>query len=156
LQYYPAWYLNQVHGAEPVAIFSAIRQIGQFVLTGAVAIASVLMTHITRTWETRGSQAARQQLSLAFRATSLLLLAGCAPLALLRDQLVRMYAPAYAVGASILPLQLLTFFFGSQLTFLTIHFNLLERTRHVFWSWLVGALMIWLLAALLIGRGMNG
>lgn len=135
---YPAWFLNKIHGNEAVGVFSAVRQIGQFVLLGAVAVSTVVMSTVTNTWESRGRDAARRQLSLAFRGTCLGLFLLCAAMALAKDLIVQMFSPLYAPGAAILPLQLLFFLIGSFLAFLPIHFHLIERTRHMFWPWAVG------------------
>jgi O-antigen/teichoic acid export membrane protein len=138
LLYYPTWFLNKVHGHEAVAIFSAARQIGQFVMIGAVAVVTVVLTTVTRTWETEGREAAHRQLSLAFRGTAMGLLLLCAALALLRDVIIRVFQPGYASSADVLPLHLLFFLFAAHLAFLPIHFYLHEKTRHMFWPWAVG------------------
>jgi O-antigen/teichoic acid export membrane protein len=150
---YPAWFLNKVHGNEAVAIFSAVRQIGQFVLLGAVAVSTVIMGTVTATWEQRGRDAARRQLSLAFRGTGLGLLFVCAAIALPKEWLIRLFSPLYEPGAPILPLQLLFFLIGSFLAFLPIHFHLIERTRHMFWPWAVGVAANVLYAFWLAGSG---
>lgn len=152
---YPAWFLNKVHGNEAVAIFSAVRQIGQFVLLGAVAVSTVIVGTVTATWESRGREAARQQLSLAFRGTGLGLLVVCAILALPKAWIIRMFSPLYEPGAPILPLQLLFFLIGSYLAFLPIHFHLIERTRHMFWPWAVGVAANVLYALWLAGPGLG-
>ncbi|HUN81781.1 MAG TPA: lipopolysaccharide biosynthesis protein [Phycisphaerae bacterium] len=138
LVYYPSWYLTKIHGHVAVAIFSAPRQIGQFILIGAVAVVTVVMTTVTKTWEGRGREAAQRQLSLAFRGTGLGLLVLCATIGLARNWIMKMFRPDYAPGADILPLHLLFFLIGSYLAFLPIHFHLIEKTRHLFWPWAVG------------------
>ena len=138
LLYYPSWYLTKMHGHVAVAIFSAPRQIGQFILIGAVAVVTVVMTTVTKTWEGRGREAAQRQLSLAFRGTGLGLLMLCAIIGLARHWIMKMFRPDYMPGADILPLHLLFFLIGSYLAFLPIHFHLIEKTRHLFWPWAVG------------------
>jgi O-antigen/teichoic acid export membrane protein len=135
---YPAWWLNKVYGNEAVGIFSAVRQVGQFVLLGAAAVTTVVMSTVTNTWESRGREAAQRQLSLAFRGTGLGLLFLCAIGALAKDLIIRLFNPSYASGAEILPLQFLFFLIGAYLAFLPIHFHLIEKTRHMFWPWAVG------------------
>jgi O-antigen/teichoic acid export membrane protein len=135
---YPAWFLNKVHGNEAVGIFSAVRQVGQFVLLGAVAVTTVVMGTVTSTWESRGREAAQRQLSLAFRGTGLGLLLVCAVGSSAKDLIIRMFSPQYASGADILPLQFLFFLIGAYLAFLPIHFHLIEKTRHMFWPWAFG------------------
>lgn len=138
LVYYPAWYLNKIQGQEAVAVFNAVRQIGQFVLIGAVAVVTVVMTIVTKTWENRGREAAQRQLSLAFRGTGLALFVFCAMLALAKDYIILMFRVEYADGAAILPIHLLFFLMGAYLAFLPIHFHLIEKTRHMFWPWAAG------------------
>lgn len=154
LVYYPTWFLNKVHGHEAVAVFSAVRQIGQFVLIGAVAVVTVVMTTVTKTWEARGREAAQRQLSLAFRGTGLGLFVGCAVLALSKDLIIQMFQKGYAPGAAVLPLHLLFFLLGAYLAFLPIHFHLTEKTRHSFWPWAIGVAANMLYAFWLAGPGL--
>lgn len=154
LVYYPTWFLNKVHGHEAVAVFSAVRQIGQFILVGAVAVVTVVVTIVTKTWETRGREAAQRQLSLAFRGTGLGLFVLCAVLALGKDLIIRLFSVEYRAGAEVLPLHLLFFLFGAYLAFLPIHFHLTEKTRHSFWPWAVGVAANMLYAFWLAGPGL--
>jgi O-antigen/teichoic acid export membrane protein len=133
-----AWFLNKHYGNEAVGIFNAMRQIGQFVLLGAIAVSTVVMTTVTNTWESRGREAAQRQLSLAFRGTGFALLLLCGFCALVKDLIIKMYRLDYAPGAAILPLHLLFFLIASYLAFLPIHFHLREKTRHMFWPWAIG------------------
>ena len=151
LLFYPQWFLNKVHGPEVVAVFSAVRQIGSFVLIGAVAVSTVVMTTVTKTWESQGRQPAEQQLSLAFRGTGFGLFVLCAVIALAKGWIMRMFHPDYAPGEAILPLQLLFFLFGAFLAFLPGHFHLREKTRHMFWPWATGVAANILLAYWLVG-----
>jgi O-antigen/teichoic acid export membrane protein len=138
LQYYPAWYLNKVMGNDAVAVFSAVRQVGQFVLLGAITLVTVVMSAVTRTWETRGAEAADRQLSLAFRGAGVVMLLGCAVIALARNLIVRLFSGSYAVGADILPLQLLFFLVGGNFAFIALHFNLIEKPRLHFLPYAIG------------------
>lgn len=138
MMYYPAWYLNKTSGHDAVAVFSAVRQIGQFVLIGAMAIVTVVMTTVTRSWESRGREAAHRQLSLAFRGVGLGLLLFCALVALAKKGVILLFRPEYAPGAAILPLHLLFFLIAAYLAFLPIHFHLIEKARHMFWPWALG------------------
>ena len=155
LVYYPQWYLNKMHGHEAVAVFSAVRQIGNFVLIGAVAVVTVVMTTVTKTWESRGQAAAQRQLSLAFRGTGLALLLLCVVLALFKDVIILMFRNEYSPGAAILPLHLLFFVIGAFLAFLPIHFHLIEKARHLFWPWAVGFASNVLFAFWLSGPGLK-
>lgn len=154
LVYYPQWFLNKVHGHEAVAVFNAMRQFGQFILIGAVAVSTVVMTTVTKTWESRGRSAAESQLSLALRGTGLGLFILCAVLAAGRHLIVRMFRPDYADGAAILPLQLLFFLLGAYLAFLPGHFHLQEKTRYAFWPWATGVAANVLIAYWLAGPGL--
>src|ERR1043166_5569743 len=153
LVYYPSWYLTKTHGHFAVAIFSAPRQIGQLILIGAVAVVTVVMTTVTKTWETSGREAAHRQLSLAFRGTCFGLLVICGILALGRNWIMKMFRPDYMAGADVLPLPLFFFLIGSYLSFLPIHFHLIENTRHLLWPWAVGVTANVLFAFWLAGPG---
>lgn len=154
LVYYPVWYLNKINGHVAVAVFSAPRQIGQFILIGAVAVVTVVMTTVTKTWESRGREAAQRQLSLAFRGSGLALLLMCAVAALGKNWIMRLFDDRYFPGADVLPLHLLFFLIGSYLAFLPIHFHLIEKTRHLFWPWAVGVAANVLYAFWLAGPGL--
>lgn len=151
LQYYPAWYLNKIMGNEAVAVFGAVRQIGQFVLLAAVTLVTVVMTVVTKTWETRGAKAADSQLSLAFRAAGAMMFVGSAVLALSRDFIIRLFRDDYVLGADILPLQLLFFVIGGFFAFIALHFNLIEKPRLHFLPYAVGVAANILLATWLVG-----
>ncbi len=135
---YPAWFLNKIHGNEAVGVFHALRQVGQFILIGAAAVTTVIMTTVTKTWESQGREVALRQLSLAFRGTGLGLLVLCAIIALSKDLIGQVFRPEYAPGAAILPLHAMFFLMAAFLAFLSIHFHLVERTRHMFWPWAIG------------------
>lgn len=151
LIYYPAWFLNKVHGHEAVAVFGAVRQVGQFVLIAAMAVATVVITTVTNTWESRGRPFAERQLSLAFRGTCLGLWVLCAVVVLFKDLIILMFSPAYGPGAAILPLQTLFFLLGAFLAFLPGHFHLQEKTRYMFWPLIAGVSANVLLAYWLAG-----
>ncbi|MEK6643845.1 MAG: lipopolysaccharide biosynthesis protein [Planctomycetota bacterium] len=153
LVYYPVWYLNKIYGHVAVAVFSAPRQIGQFILIGAVAVVTVVMTTVTKTWESRGREAAQRQLSLAFRGSGLALLILCTIAALGKNWIMHLFDDRYLPGADVLPLHLLFFLIGSFLAFLPIHFHLIEKTRHLFWPWAVGVAANVLYAFWLAGPG---
>ncbi len=138
LMYYPAWFLNKIHGHEAVAVFSAVRQLGQFIMVAAVAVSTVVATNVTKTWESEGRAAAEHKLSLAFRSTGLALLVVCIIIALSSETIIRMFQQDYRPGAAVLPLQLLFFLIAAYLAFLPLHFQLIEKTRYLFWPWAVG------------------
>lgn len=138
LQGYATWYLNRTHGEFPVAVFSTVQKIAQLVLIGAVAVSTVAMTTVSKTWESRGSDAAERQLSLAFRGTGIALFFVCAILALGKDFVMRIFPASYAPGGETMPLQLLFTLLAAYLSFLPAHFNLREKTSHAFLSWAIG------------------
>ncbi len=138
LQNYPLWYLNRVHGAQAAGVFGAMRAITQYVLIAAVTIATVAMTAVTKHWEADGREPADRLLALSFKATSLLLLTLCVVVAVLRDQVVLIFDPRYRGGAEAVPILLLTFLTAGNLSFMAIHFNLIEKTRFLFWPWALG------------------
>ncbi len=135
---YPAWFLNKIHGNEAVGVFHALRQVGQFILIGAAAVTTVIMTTVTKTWESQGREVALRQLSLAFRGTGLGLLVLCGVMALSKDLIGQVFRPEFEPGVAILPLHALFFLMAAFLAFLSIHFHLVERTRHMFWPWAIG------------------
>jgi len=138
LVYYPSWHLNKVHGSAVVAVFNAARQIGNLVLIGAMSVVAIIASTVTKSWESRGREAADRQWSLAFRAGGLGLFILCAGIALLKRPIMGMFGHTYADGALILPLQLLFFLMGAHLAFLAIHFQLIEKSGLLLWPWLVG------------------
>lgn len=151
LQYYSTWYLNKTHGSEPVAVFTTVQKIAQFILIGAVSVSTVAMTTVTKTWESQGRDAAERQLSLAFRGTGLALFFLCAALALAKDAIMLIFRSDYAPGAAVMPLQLMFFLLGGYLAFLPGYFNLREKTRYGFWAWGAGIAANAMLAFYLTG-----
>jgi O-antigen/teichoic acid export membrane protein len=140
LQYYPMWYLHKVcpQQGEATAVFAGVRMLAQAVLVVSAAIVAVVQTWVTKTWEAEGPERADRRLLLAFKATSLLLLAMSAVLAVSARLLVKIYPASYGVGAVIIPPSLLNYMIFQHLLFLAIHFSLIERTRHVFLPWCLG------------------
>lgn len=140
LQYYPMWYLHKMCGqdGEVTAVFGAMRLITQVIIIGAVSIVTVVQTSVTKTWESRGPKAADRRLLVAFKASALLLLLTCLAVAVCRRLIVHLFPAAYADGAPIIPSLLLFFLVGGHLSFLAIHFNLIEKTRYLFIPWVIG------------------
>lgn len=151
LLYYPAWHLKKIHGDDAMAVFGAARQLCNIIFVGAVAISTVVMATITRTWETSGRQEAERQLSLAFRTVGLGLLFLCALISLSKDWVIRVLSHDYSAGAEILPLHLLFFLFAAYLAFLPAHFHLRERTRQMLWPWIAGVGISVIVAIFLVG-----
>lgn len=151
LLYYPAWHLKKIHGDEAMAVFGAARQLCNIVFVGAVAISTVVMATITRTWETSGRKEAERQLSLAFRTVGLALLFLCAGIGLSRNWVIRVLSRDYSAGAEILPLHLLFFLIAAYLAFLPAHFHLRERTRQTLWPWIAGVAVNVIVAIFLVG-----
>lgn len=148
---YSAWYLTKVQGHDAVGVFNTTHRIAQFILVAAVAITTVVMTTVTRTWESEGREPAERQLSLAFRGTCFALFLACAALALCRNWILCLFRDDYGPGAAILPLQLLFFLIAAQLSFLPGHFQLREKTRQMFWPWALALAVNAILAYGLVG-----
>jgi O-antigen/teichoic acid export membrane protein len=138
MQSYPLWYLNRIHGSDAAGVLGAMRTIAQYVVIAAVAVATVVMTAVNKLWESEGHEPADRLLTLAFKATSLLLLTGCLIVALFRDQVAVLFDPAYRSGAQVIPLLLLAFLVAGNMAFLAVHFTLIEKTRFLFWPWATG------------------
>ena len=138
MQYYPMWYLQKAQGSEVTAIFAAVRLITQAVLIAATSVVTVVQTSVTKTWEAVGHQQADRQLKVGHKATAFMMLMACALLNIAAPWVIRVYPSGYAVGQDIIPLSLTFFMVGGHLTFLTIHFTLIEKTRYLFGLWLAG------------------
>lgn len=138
LQYYPMWFLQKTHGPSVTAVFGGVRLITQIVVVGAVTIIAVVQTAVTKLWESKGHDEADRLLLLAYKSTSLLMLVGCVAFALLAGPLMRLFPPSFAIGVPIVPISLMFFLVSSHLTFLAIHFALIERMRHLFLPWTLG------------------
>ncbi len=140
LQYYPMWYLHKVcpQQGEATAVFAGVRLLAQAVLVVASAVVAVVQPSVTRIWEAQGPERADRRLLLAFKATSLLLLVLSAVLTVSARLLVKIYPASYGVGSVIIPPSLLNYMIFQHLLFLAIHFNLIERTRHIFLPWCLG------------------
>ncbi len=140
LQYYPIWCLHKTCGqqGEVTAVFGGVRLLMQAVLIAAVAVVTVVQTSVTKTWESRGPAQADRQLQLAFKSTALVLLVACTGIAVAGPLLIRVFPVGYVDGAGIIPLLLIFFLVGGHLSFLSVHFTLIEKTRYLFWPWLTG------------------
>ncbi len=155
LQYYPMWYLQKTHGAEVTAIFAAVRLVTQVVAIGAVTIVAVVQTSVTKTWETQGPGPADRRLGVAYKCTSLVMLATCILFAAAAEPIMRMFPLSYRAGVRIVPLGLMFFLISGHLTFLAVHFTLIEKMRQLFWPWIVGLLANALLSVMLVSPGMT-
>jgi O-antigen/teichoic acid export membrane protein len=155
LQYYPMWYLQKTHGAEATAVFAAVRLVTQVVVVGAVTVAAVVQTTVTKTWESQGPPQADRQLSFAYKSTSLFMLVCCVLFAALADPIMGLFRESYHVGVRIVPMCLMFFLISGHLTFLGIHFALIEKMRHLFWPWMGGLVANVVLSVLMVAPGMG-
>jgi len=146
LLWFPSWHLNKMEGQQAVAVFGAARQIGNLILVGAIALSTLVMATVTRTWEAHGREHAERQLSLALRVVGSGLILLCASLSFARDWVMLPFGAQYTAGAAYLPLHLLFFIFTAFLAFIPAHFHLRERTRLMLWPWLTGFVVNLLLA----------
>jgi O-antigen/teichoic acid export membrane protein len=154
MQYYPTWYLQKTQGPQVTAVFGGVRSLTQMVLVAAVAVVTVVGTSVTKTWESAGPAEADRKLGLAFKVTSLVLLVGCVALSLGAPLLIRLLPRTYALGVEIVPLSVLFFLLCANLSFLSVHFTLIERTRYLFWPWTVGVLTNVVLGMWLVRPGL--
>lgn len=154
LQYYPMWFLQKTHGPSTTAVFGGVRLITQVVVIGAVAVVAVVQTSVTKMWESAGHEAANRRLSLAYKVSSLLMLAGCIAFAAAAGPIMRLFPPGYAAGVRIVPMCLMFFLISGHLTFLTIHFALVEKMRHLFLPWAAGLAGNVVFGILLVKPGM--
>lgn len=138
LQCYPLWYLNRVHGPAATGMFGAMRYLAQMVFLAATAVATVVMTVVNKAWESQGAEVADRRFQPMFKATALLLLAASAVLVVARCLVVKMFPGRYSDGQVVMPALLMCFLLASNLTFLTIHFTLIEKTRLLCWPWICG------------------
>jgi len=153
LQYYPMWYLQKMHGPSVTAIFGGVRLVTQVVMVGAVTVIAVIQTSVTKLWESRGSTEADRRLALAYKSTSLLMLAGSVSFALAARPIMALFPASYSAGVRIVPLCLMFFLISAHLTFIAIHFALIEKMRHLFWPWTLGFTANIVLAGLLVRPG---
>ena len=137
---YPLWYLHKAAGARAASIFAGVQLIAQGMLIVAHSIVIVVQAGVTKTWESRGRAEADRDLLLAHKATTLLLLAGGAVVTVLSPVVLRILPAQYAAGASVVPKLILFFLLSGHLLFLGVHFQLIERTRHLFVPWLLGVM----------------
>jgi len=128
LQYWPMWYLNKAGSKELTAVYAGVRVIAQLVMVGAGAITTVVAASVTRTWETRGWEAAEAQLRLAIKSVGLGLLSVCAVAALCRGWLIGLFPTAYEAGGPILPVLLGNFMVVGMVGLLVVWFGLIEKT----------------------------
>jgi O-antigen/teichoic acid export membrane protein len=151
---YPMWYLNKAAGSKVEAVFAGVQTIAQGVVLVASSIVVVVETAVTKTWESQGPAQADRNLLLAYKATTLLLLAGGVTATALAPQILRLFPGQYAAGAPIFRLLILFFLLAGHLLFMGVHFHLIERTRHVFVPWLLGVLGHVVFSAALLRPGM--
>lgn len=154
LQYYPMWFLQKTHGPDVTAIFAAVRLITQVVAVGAITIITVVQTSVTRTWETEGPEPADARLMFAYKATAALMLVGCVVFTAASEPIMRIYPAAYRTGINIVPLSLLFFLISAHLSFVAVHFALIEKMRQMFWPWLTGLAANAVAAAWLVAPSM--
>lgn len=138
MQSYPLWYLNRVHGGGPTGVLGAVRTLTQYVSVASVAVVTVVMTMVTKLWESEGRESADRLLALTFKLTNLLLLTCCVIMSVFRHEVAMLFHPSFRTGAGVIPLSLVSFIIVGNMGFLAIHFNLIEKTRFLFWPWAIG------------------
>lgn len=138
-QFGPMWYLQQVCGPDPTAVFGGVRLITQAVLIGTTSVIVVVQSAVTRTWESQGRQAADRRLRLAFKMTGLAMLAGCAVLSAGAPLVMRLFPAAYAGGVPVFPVMLAFFMICGFLALMVVHFVLIEKPRYAGGLWLMAS-----------------
>ncbi|HUW84760.1 MAG TPA: oligosaccharide flippase family protein [Phycisphaerae bacterium] len=128
LQYWPMWYLNKAGSKELTAVYAGVRVIAQLVMVAAGAMTAVVAAVVTRTWETRGAEAAEGQLRLAIKTIGLGLLSMCGAASLCRTWLIGLFPAEYEAGGAILPVLLGNFMAVGMVGLLVVWFGLIEKT----------------------------
>jgi len=138
LMLYPAWHLNRVHGEEVFAAFSGIRVLTQVGFLACTAMSVAVISSATKLWEAQGREAALEQLNLASKGSILAVLIGCLLIAVFKGVLIFLFRSDYRGGEQAIPPLLLFYMLAGALSFVTIRFNLVQKSRLTFTSWLVG------------------
>ena len=128
LQYWPMWYLSKTGSKELTAVYAGVRVLAQLVMVAAGAITAVVAAVVTRTWETRGREAAEAQLRLTIKGVGLGLLSVCAAAAVCRGWLIGLFPTEYEAGGPILPVLLGNFMVVGMVGLLVVWFGLIEKT----------------------------
>lgn len=140
MQHYPMWYLQRTQGPQATAVFAGVRLIAQAILIAAVSVVMVVQATVTRAWEAEGPAAADRKLGLAFKTTGIVMLAGCGALVFAAPIVMRLFPADYGSGVGLVPVLTAFCMVAGCLSFLVIHFTLIEKTRYLFGLWLVGVL----------------
>ncbi len=139
-QIYSLWFLTKFSSAANSDIFAAGRLIGQLIIIVGTAFSIVVMTTVCSCWENKRRELALQLYDV-YAKFFLLLLLGCGiVMIILREPLSKIFPSQFAGISGILPQIILFFQFATVLTFLAIHFVILEKTRLMLWPWLAGLL----------------
>ena len=148
-QIYSLWYLAKLGFAAASDAFAGARLIGQVVIILAAAMTGIVTTAAFAAWESRSREEANALLGLYTKLALSGLLALSLVLVLADDLIVLVLPSEFAAAAEVLAEVVVFFQLTSALGFLAVHFALVEKTRLMLWSWLVGlgsnvALVIWL------------
>ncbi len=133
------WYLSNVTADGAVLdAFAGARMLGQLVTISFVAIAGVVMTQVNKLWEDKLEAIADRQLDLYTKLATLGMLTAGLCMVLAGSLLFKMLPPHQAAGLKILPQMLVFCLLTGVLSFLAIHFTLIEKTRLMLWCWIPG------------------
>jgi len=137
-QMYSLWYLTKFCDASAGDTFAAARLISQLIIIVGIALSIIVMTSVCVKWEQGDKTQANMLYDFHTKLILLVLLAGGLILVNLRQPLALIFPQKFAGVSEILPQMILFFHLASVLTFLAIHFVLIEKTRLMLWSWLTG------------------
>ncbi len=131
------WFLARFVSSGQADVFSASRLIGQIIVIVGLTLVSIITPAVYTLWERNREYAARVYDTYT-KAGLLLLFFFSLIIADLSTVIGTLFPRRLSGIALILPGQVLFFYFISVIGFLTIYFNLIEKTRLTFWSWLAG------------------
>ncbi len=137
-QAYSLWHLTKYGSGLHSDTFAASRLLGQLVLIMGAALAAVVMTSVCMEWEKGRKESANFQFDLYAKGSLLALLASATVLIGLRGVLAYIFPNQWNQVKEILPATFLFYQFLTVLTFLSVHFFLLEKMHLILWAWLSG------------------
>jgi len=149
---YPMWYLLKTTDRETAGFFFGVRIIAHVVQYFGVLLTMVVYSHAARSWEHEGPQATMPRLEWLTRASLLGLLIAATALSVCKPILIRLFPAGFVEGAVAYDPLLTLFLLSGVVGLLTIRLNLVEKSRLVFWSWLVGVAVNIVAAYCLLGE----
>ncbi len=137
-QMFSLWYLTKFNDASLGDTFAAARLIAQLIVIVGIALSIIVMTSVFVKWEQGKREQANMLLDFYTKIVFLAML-GCSLLLVgFRHYLAFVFPEKFSGAAIILPQMILFFYLATVLTFLAIHFVLLEKTILMLWPWTAG------------------